>query len=116
MTVSHCQMLIRSVRDPNHSDDHNIDLVFNGVFYVELTDTFRGLTVQSATVEEEEYIRKRVSSALGETKRYYALHSSGKKYLIGAVSMDIDKNTLPLMQSSLWRPSEDDFNTVMEST
>ena len=102
-SVSHCRLLIRSPRSEHNEQEQNIDLAFYGVFYMELRESMNGLTIASPNAEDEAYLRTKTTP--DAHSQYYVIESSGMKCFVGAVQLEITENDLPIMQSSLWRPS-----------
>jgi hypothetical protein len=104
-SVSHCRLLIRSPRSGQDAKERNIDIAFHGVFYMELRESLDGLSIASPSTDADAYLRAKTSpGALG---RYFVIESSGSRCYVGAVQLEISENDLPIMQSSLWRPSAD---------
>jgi hypothetical protein len=80
----------------------NVDLTFSGVFYLEIADTLRGIKVVPPTHEEQEQLDRKASR--GNHGQFYVIESASRRYVVGAADLDVSENTLPFMQSSLWRP------------
>jgi hypothetical protein len=101
-SIGHCRLLIRSARNEARPDDVNVDLTFSGVFYLEIADTLRGIRVVPPTAEEREQLDRKANR--GNHGQFYLIESAGRRYVVGAVDLDVSENTLPFMQSSLLRP------------
>jgi hypothetical protein len=105
-SISHCRLLLRSPRRPDDPSTLNVDVMFSGVFYLELRESLEGLWIGAPSAEDDARMRSRVPP--GTHGRYFALRSGGKQYVVGAAHMEVAENDLPPMQSSLWRPTPDE--------
>jgi len=83
---SHSQLLLR-----NWDAEERIDLLFVAVFYVELPHDLNGLVISPATQEETNKVKSKLFYPLRENRRVYAIASSGERYFVGAVGLDITR-------------------------
>jgi len=96
--VGHSQLLLR-----NWSDEEKIDLLFTEVFYIELPLNLKGIIISPATQEEIYRVESRVFHPLRENRKVYVIASSGERYFVGAVGLDVSQyiyqpvgNAIPL--------------------
>src|SRR6476659_1805128 len=82
--VGHSQLLIRSARDRGVEGDVNLDLIFKGVFFLEVPDWFRGLSFRDATPAETGKLESRTGVLQSKEGRFYTLLSEGRTYFVGA--------------------------------
>ena len=101
LRVSHSQLLIRSPKEDSDVGSKNLDLIFTGVFYLDLVELFRGLEVDKPTEEELSRLQARSGSKKDAGHRFYVLSSSRNRLYVGAASLHIEHNDLPPMKSSL---------------
>ena len=94
--VSHSQLLLRSARNQNDPDDSNLDLVFAGVFYMELPNIIRGVEIVQPLPGDD---AGRVQAPDGG--QYYVLVTEKRRFIVGAVSLQIMENKLAFLESSL---------------
>jgi hypothetical protein len=99
--VSHSQLLIRSVRGEGDPASKNLDLIFTGVYYMELVEVFAGLEIEKPT--DDELLRLQVRSGFKQDTghKLYVLSSGGYRRYVGAASLRIQENDLAPMQTSL---------------
>ena len=97
-TVSHKSLLIRAAKA---EQGQNIDLMFAGVFYMQLPDYFHGLQTDTATAEEVAYLQSQCQNEDAERISFYVLCSQGKRYFVGASKFWIERNTLQGSQHHL---------------
>jgi|SRR5579859_2904423 len=98
--VSHSHLLIRSARNEDDSSSENLDLIFKGVFYLEIADMFNGLELAHPTDTELHHLETRCGVIQTDTERFYALISNNRRYYIGAIALTVDRNTLPWNESN----------------
>jgi hypothetical protein len=96
--VSHNQMLLRSPKSPDHSE--NIDIVFWGVEYIEIPSAFTGVELVKASTEEASSM-KRIPEKRCETSDVHVLSSGGKKFVVVAAGFKVLRNDLDIFESSL---------------
>ena len=101
LAVSHSQLLLRSPRIDEDPSSRNVDLVFTGVFYLDLVDTLRGLEVENPSSEELVRLEATAGVSAGPGHRFYVLSSAGRRRYVGAASLRVEENELPPMSTSL---------------
>ncbi len=87
LVTSH-QILLRSYQDRD-----NIDLIFNGVFYLELPHTLKGVRLCRPNASEEKRLIKRSQHTPQHPEKFYVLVSGGHRYYLGAKSLVIEHNS-----------------------
>ena len=97
-SVSHCQLLIRSPRTAN--DTENIDIAFYGVTFLQLPTNFLGLLVEDGSPEELARITSMVTDPLS-VGTVYALTSGGKRSALTAAGISVSRNTLEFSQTDM---------------
>jgi len=112
-SLSHSQLLIRSGRNEKDSDSSNVDLIFGGVFYIELKSIiFKGIEITTVTPGQLDSIRIRRGLTRGhrwdkegnyqdDKNNYYVLCSGSRRHFIGATSMHVKENKVDWALSSL---------------
>lgn len=100
--MSHKLLLIRGSEIINE-ENINIDLIFDGVFYIEAPETFEDLTVYDAPDDIKiTEVRDRISYQVNVPyEKIFILESGSNKYYIGARKLTTKKNKLPPLESSL---------------
>ena len=106
---SHSRLLIRSLRDQSMPGSETIDLVFEGVFYLDTATEFDGLELEELNDCADEKMIKELSSTSGKDLRsgesYFLIHSAGKRSVIGAGHyVQVLINSLGRDESSLVAP------------
>ena len=97
----HSQLSLRRVCDPSVLEPgrENIEILFLGVFYLELTTAaLSNLTITTATPEEQAYVQERSERRFHEGDHYWALTSSQKRYFIGSGPFHVISKALPYWQ------------------
>ena len=81
----------------------NIDLIFEGVFYIEVPTRLHGLILYEADEILKEEILKKISEKfypeLGQT--FFVIESDNKRYIIGCNRFLIQENSLIYLESSI---------------
>ena len=97
------QLLLR--RNLSGKRTLNLDLKFSGVAYYELPYTLTDLHLSNGEEQDWDYIRKRVDGIIEdqplEQLRLYKIVSAGKPYYVLACGLDISKNRLEFLETSL---------------
>jgi len=96
------RVLIRSLRGGDNK--RNIDIIFHGVFYLEITLSLDGLRIEDATPEEIEHLEKRVLIDHREgpgAQKYFALGTNSGRFFIGAFDFKVEENDFEAMETSL---------------
>jgi len=95
--VSHSQLVLRSPRNENDVNSENIDLIFKGVFYLELPIHSVGIEIRLPTEQELKYLETRSGTRKELTSQFYVLITSDQRYYIGAAFFSIESNKLLLV-------------------
>lgn len=99
--VSHGQLLIRSPATPataTTAPSTNLDLVFVGVSYMNVPNSFDGLAVEGATPNEHAHVEQ----LLGETvprEWVRTLHSGGQRFVVVAAGYSLSENDWDVFES-----------------
>jgi hypothetical protein len=96
--VTHAQLLVRSPGDIYYP--RNIDIVFRGVWYMELPTIMPDLELVAPLPEEQ----RRATEIVGRPipiEEVFVLVSGGCRYLVVALGMRVEENDMPFMKSSL---------------
>ncbi len=96
--VSHGALLIRSPKGPQ--EDTNIDVVFDGVEYIDCPRMLRGLLLMEGSAEE----MRELEGAFGEIRaadRLIVLVSGGVRHYVVASSCRVDENDWDIFESPL---------------
>ena len=91
-SISHSQLLIRSPKSDNY--ENNIDLIFQGVFYLSIIDTLYGIKVCKSDDEVDVEL-------YNDSRNLFSIDSSTSRFYIGASSVLICSNVLELQETSL---------------
>ena len=102
--ISHSQVLLRSAKDETDPDSRNIDLIFSGVFYVQLMTTLRGVEIRQMEQAAAEVVIEEIGGMLYPGNHVFALLSGGRRYLVGAAVFRVEENDLHPMMTSLAAP------------
>lgn len=95
------QLLLRS-RDGSEQAARVVDIIFNGVFYVDLRSDLDGLTIEEATDEEVQRLDQRAGrGARFAENKYFALISGGQRYYVGAFYYYVETSALGWSETSL---------------
>lgn len=83
-TVSHSTLLLR-----HRSDFATVDIIFSGVDYLEIPDTFNGLEIGAPTAQEEERLlaranKKKENGRLPDFRPYLLLTESRRCFVVAA--------------------------------
>ena len=97
--VSHDQLLIRCAKDKDQSE--NVDLIFGGVFYMEIPCDLTGVRLDKPSADEITYLVGRTGIIDGLPRRYFVLCTAERRYFVGALLLKVKKNTLDYGESSL---------------
>lgn len=98
--ISHDRMLIRSPKNQNYT--HNIDILFLGVYYLNLPTMMKGLTIYQADTEHISAIETLLNiNLLKSSLSLFIVESNNHTYQIVAAKMHIEKNELGFFESSL---------------
>ena len=89
-TVSHSQLLIRSV-----GNDKNIDIYFGNLKYMELPSILDGVLISEATAEDFEYLKKKVDCVKSKVT---VLVSSNRKYYVVSDIVKVMENNLDMFE------------------
>ena len=106
VSPSHSQLLMRH----RESDGNNVDIVFVGVFFMQIPRLFRGLKLEIAPSDQAEAIFEEIGWTRNSnhrkagTKRIFRITSDGRAYYLGAVGWRVDRNSLGPRESSLEIP------------
>jgi hypothetical protein len=95
------QLLIRSPSEPESEHSTNLDIMFKGVFFVELTPTLWGLEIKEPEPHEIQYFAQKFKLESSPEKKFFILSSGGKRYCVGARAVTIEENRLPLHENHL---------------
>lgn len=91
-TVSHKQMLLRSIRK---GDGCNLDIYFSDVSYVEMPMEMDGIQILKTEKEDREYITSKIGST---DKVITVLMHRGHKYYVVSSVMKIFENDLSMFE------------------
>ncbi|MEM1058110.1 MAG: hypothetical protein AAGK14_02585 [Verrucomicrobiota bacterium] len=86
--VTSNQLLLRS-----YADRDNLDLIFNGVFYLELPFDLKGIRLAKPNAAELKRLQKRSQRNPQGSEQFYVLVSQGRRYYVGAKSLVIEHNS-----------------------
>jgi len=86
--VTSNQVLLRS-----HQDRDNIDLIFNGVFFLETPFNLKGIRLAKPNASESKRLVKRAQHTPQGPEQFYVLVSGGHRYYVGAKSLVIEYNS-----------------------
>lgn len=101
-TVSHKQMLLRSIGNDNTC---NIDIYFGDVSYVEMPVEMKEIKILETMQEDINYITQRI----GKTKKVITvLMSDNRKYFIVSSVMKIMENDLSMFELPFDIPNNTD--------
>jgi|GEM_PF-3173783 len=93
---------LRSATLTEAGEHSNIDIVFNGVEYVELAEYLHGLSFDNPTPDEVAYISRRCEGVdRGGSK--YVIVSNQRRYYVVALGVSVDENNLPFGVSAIDR-------------
>jgi hypothetical protein len=93
--VSHGELLVRSPRDGDH--DENVDLIFVGVEYVDLPRHLPGVTVDTPTPDEVQWVSGRVGRPV-EASKVTVVVTEGRRHLVLASFFKSETNNLDLFE------------------
>ncbi len=104
--ISHQRLLIRSPRDQSMPGSENIDLLFQGVSYLDTVPAFNGLELEEINPIADPEEAKVIEAASGQELRHgcscFLLRSDDRKNIICAASFfHISINSLSLAESLL---------------
>ncbi len=102
--ISLSQLLLRSVPDEGKGEQENIDIIFKGVFYLDIPATLSGIEIDTPTGDELTRLQSRAGTqqdAAAAYYKYFVLVSKGRRFYIGAFGMSIETNTLGMLETSL---------------
>jgi hypothetical protein len=112
--ISHRQLLIRSLR--NRERPYNIDIIFKGVKYLIVSDSFNGIEITNTLNLSEtqfHFISKHIRNE--DLYNNFILKTmDGKKYFINAITFNVFKNKLDILESSIGRYDEGNLNEVVK--
>lgn len=101
--VSHSQLLLRC----SETDDQrciNTDILFEGVEYIELPTFFEDPTLSLGNKDDLEAAAKRSSQPfVPELQQVFVVQAQQQRYLVVAVSLEVSRNELPPLESSIDR-------------
>ncbi|MES2703909.1 MAG: hypothetical protein V4649_14815 [Bacteroidota bacterium] len=80
-------------------DDHNIDIIFLGAFYLCLPTLFCGINISHASTKDVEMFASTITPTKNE--KYFLIETGNTKYLIGALGFSVHLNNLDFDQTSL---------------
>jgi len=100
-SVSHAQLLLRSAKEGEAQNSLNIDLVFSGVFYVELRESLNGIRLVSPTQTELARLESRSRIRQDGTHTFFGILSNGERFFVGASHLKVAENTLGPKETSL---------------
>ena len=99
--ISHRRMLIRST-ETSEEGVQNTDLLFDGIFYIEMPDKLDVVTIREGSEQEYEYVESRCFFEVHrQFSKVFVLRSQGKDYYVGARSFEASENDMPPLESSL---------------
>ncbi len=98
--ISHCQLLIRCTTTTEDSWS-NLDILFEGVDYIELSNSFEDIHLQNGSEDDWAYIATRCNEIYRQFYQLYKITSEGKTFYILAVQIRISTNSLLGLQSSI---------------
>ncbi len=88
--VGHSRLLVRSGR--NYDDDsENVDLVFDGVVWIQVPDWLKGLVIREVSGEVAESVLRNVWFETQHV-RVFELASQGRTYFVAASFLRIETN------------------------
>ena len=108
--VTSQQLMLRS-----HQDRDNIDLIFNGVFYVDVPFKLLGLKLAKPTAAEHRRLAKRSQHIPRFDQHFYALVSKDQRYFVGASNLVIEHNSQSMVDpffftaKYLYESQQEDF-------
>lgn len=114
--ISHSQLLIRSIK--SEKEDFNIDIIFNGIDLLFLKTRFYGLKINFLNREEKNKLIDE-NSMLTRTdlnakdKFIVSLYSKAENFFIHCYSFNVYKNNLDILESSIPRYQEGDFEETI---
>ena len=94
--ITHSQLLLRS-----NMTFTNIDIIFLGVFYMDIKLHFSGLKITSCSSIIMKEIEKKSGITFSDSFKVYALHSENNIYYVGALKCLIYKNEFGFNESSI---------------
>ena len=97
---THIRVLIRSAPERAQGQDQNIDLQFQFSTYMDIPSMFPGIAIRAATSDERKRIIGRLPKSYPDDK-VFVIETNGMEYHIVALSLWVEENTLPPMQSSI---------------
>ena len=99
--ISHRRMLVRST-ETSEEGVRNTDLLFDGVFYIEMPDKLDGVTIREGSEQEYEYVEGRCFFEVHrQFSKVFVLRSQEKDYYVGARGIEVSENDKPPLESSL---------------
>lgn len=106
--IGHGELLLRGNAAARDAMSHNVDVIFSGVFYIELFDQLHGIVLGNATDDDIRRIRDRRIHAWSADDRVYRIRSGDTTLFVGAQLVSIDENCLQgtdtnMTADSLWR-------------
>lgn len=93
--VSHGELLLRSPKNMNESK--NIDIIFEGVKYVELPRFLPKMEIGEETKEDLLYISNRIGSDINKSK-LFVLISEQKRFFVVASIMKVKENEMDIFE------------------
>ena len=97
-TCSHSSLLIRAVKA---EQGQNIDLMFSGVFYMQIPNSFHGLELDTVTLKEISYLQAQCQEEDADRTAFHVLCSKERRYYVGASHLRIERNRLEGGQNHL---------------
>lgn len=92
-TISHGQLLIRSIRGANNSK--NIDIMFFDVDYVELPRNISNLKIEDPSFDDVLYVKGKIDMPV-KLEDITILRANDRRYFVVASGMKIVENELDL--------------------
>ncbi len=99
--ISHKVLLFRSLH--LNENNKNIDIIFEGVFYLELPTRIHGFQIYEADVNTFTEISNKHNEIIRPEfgKKIFSIQSDNKQYYIGCVRVMVKENTLDPLESSI---------------
>ena len=99
--MSHKLLLLRASKRKGDTLS-NIDILFRGVFYLEIPERLEDIVIRKAIQEEVDYVCNRCYyNVFLQYSEIFVLECANSKYFIGAGDFQVSENQLPPLESSI---------------
>ncbi|GCE09234.1 hypothetical protein [Dictyobacter aurantiacus] len=101
-TISHRQLILRSVKDKERGISTRVDILFKSVAWMSLPISFSDLRVDAASPEQVEFMTTSSGAILQDTEKLFVLRGKSSQGYVAASVYAFDESTREFDEPDIW--------------